>query len=80
MKEREEQLRKEVEAGATDPSMLKLHEMIEVVLLLYKDNNPGIVVEDENGEVRNITGAWYDKQREMLRLTVGETIFKDGTV
>lgn len=80
MQEREEQLRKEVEAGTNNPTMTKLHEMIEVVLLLYQNDNPGIVVEDENGEVRNITGAWYDKQREMLRLTVGETIFKDGIV
>lgn len=80
MKEREIQLRKEVEEGAENPSILKLHQMIEVVCLLYKNDDPGIVVEDENGEIRNITFAWYDKEREMLRLTVGETVFKDEVV
>ena len=58
--------------------MTKLHEMMEVAMLLY--DNAGVVVEDEDGEIRNITFAWYDKKREMLRLTVGGTIFKDGTV
>lgn len=77
MKDREEELKKGVEAGSKDPSITRLHDMIEIVCLLYKENNPGIVVEDENGEVRNITFAWYDKQREMLRMTIGGTRFED---
>lgn len=79
-KEREDQLRNEVETGHKDPAPLVVKNMIEIVHLLYDrplNDSPGLVVEDENGEIRHITFAWYDKQRDMIRLTVGETKFED---
>ena len=36
-----------------------------------------IVVEDENGEIRNITYAWYDNLRGMVRLSIADTVFQD---
>lgn len=36
-----------------------------------------VVVEDEEGEIRNITYAWYDKERGMVRISVAETKFED---
>lgn len=63
--------------GSSNPSMLKLHEMTGDTALLFGDDDPGVVVEDENGEIRHITYAWYDKERQMLRLTIGETKFED---
>lgn len=38
-----------------------------------------VVVEDEEGEIRNIVYAWYDKERGMVRLSVAETKFEDYT-
>ena len=36
-----------------------------------------VVVEDEEGEIRNIAYAWFDKERGMVRISVAETKFED---
>lgn len=37
-----------------------------------------VFVEDENGRLENITHIWYDKERGMIRLTVGDVEFQDS--
>ena len=37
-----------------------------------------VAVEDDNGECRLVTFAWYDEQRKMLRLTLEHTLFIDN--
>lgn len=41
-------------------------------------NPTPVVVEDENGEIRNITYAWYDNLNGMVRLSVAGTVFQDA--
>lgn len=41
------------------------------------DPQVAVVVEDADGQTEPITGAWYDPQRGMVRLTV-DTIFQDN--
>ena len=36
-----------------------------------------VVVEDENGRIANISYAWFDKERGMVRISVAETKFED---
>lgn len=55
-------------------------DFVSDLLKLINSECPGkaaVVVEDENCEVRYVEYAWYDKERDMLRLTLRETKFED---
>jgi hypothetical protein len=51
-------------------------DLIRLVVAECHDTT-AVMVEDENGEVRNVEFAWYDKERDMLRLTLRKTKFED---
>ncbi len=52
---------------------------IEKAALAYNGSEEiGVVVEDTEGEIRNITAMWYDRVREMVRLKIGNTKFEDA--
>lgn len=67
---------KKVSAENPTPAQL-LDGISNAMLITPADEELGVVVEDEEGEIRNITNMWYDKERGMLRLTIGETRFQD---
>ena len=72
-------LLKKATSGITNPTPIEIATVIQQGMLV--DNNPpedfGIMVEDELGECRNICHVWYDQQRGMVRLSIGETKFED---
>lgn len=55
-------------------------DFVSDLLKLINSDCPGkaaVVVEDEFCEVRHVDYAWYDKERQMLRLTLRKTKFED---
>lgn len=50
----------------------------KIVEMIKNGEYPTIAVEDENGELRPITFAWFDKELNIVRLTIGHTEFKDA--
>lgn len=49
--------------------------------LVLKNNVPevSVLVEDENGRCEYISYIWYDKTRDMIRMTVRGVEFVDST-
>ena len=66
--------------AASEPggSVEYAQDIVRVIEDASKVINPvPIVVEDEEGEIRNITYAWYDNLRGMVRLSIADTKFED---
>lgn len=63
-----------------DGTAVELCKSIQDMMLEVPDANNDIPIfaEDENGRLENITYAWYDRSRKMIRLTVGDVEFKDA--
>lgn len=72
----DEDLKWDVDTANPNPQEL-MNGIAKSMLRLPLDSELGVVVEDENGEIRNITYMWFDREREMLRLTIGDTLFVD---
>ena len=67
-----------LKCGFSNPDPFKLAECIQKAILYNQSNEEiGVVVEDEEGEIRNIGYVWFDQERQMLRLTIQKTKFED---
>ena len=63
------------ETNPTPDNIVRLIQLSELRVPLGE--TIGVVVEDENCEVRNIDYAWFDRTRNMVRLTLRKTKFED---